>query len=64
MRQLFEDTTPGEAVEVVVAALLMLPEGWDRLLGPDSEVRQDPRTWLGRYVKAVQQVGVCGCCGR
>ncbi len=59
MRQLFDDGTPAASVQLVVAALLMLPEGWDSLLGLDSEVRQDPRMWLERYVKAVQRVRVC-----
>lgn len=56
LRRLFNEPTNGAEFKAIVAALLLLPEGWQapQLLGQES---RDPRGWLGRYVKLVMQVG-------
>lgn len=59
LRKLMSEGTPEAEARTLLAALLLLPEGWQspQLLGPEA---RDPRGWLVRYVKTVLQVRVLG----
>lgn len=60
LRVLFSERTPAGEALTVMAALLLLPEGWDTLLREQLQrQQQSPRHWLSGYVKAVLQVGGC-----
>jgi hypothetical protein len=53
VRQMFHKDTPAADCAAVLAALLMLPEGWDQLM----QGQQQPLAWLREYISRVLQVG-------
>jgi hypothetical protein len=52
VREMFHKDTPAADCAGVLAAMLMLPEGWSQLMGG-----QQPTTWLREYISRVLQVG-------